>query len=244
LRNANGDSSYATQAALNYAIPYPFAIGENSVWQPRIAPYVNKNNQLEKHQDNHGLNGALVGAIGDLTEQEFGGLAQVGITVKKDRVANNDAATLTVDYTLLSTRHHLGGTGQPAGTGYMFVPTAGIYSDDIRRSKDGAGLGRLSGVRLELDAKWYPWRTPTGASSASAVSFDLTAQVQRDLASTDQRVKETRRYFSLGISYLFFEPTSKKGWQPSIGLDHVTGADLLQGLAKQNYTQVSFKLKY
>lgn len=235
--HADGQATtIAAQAALNYTTS-AWAWGQNSVWQAHFSPYLARNTALSKKQDNHGLSANIAGSIGDLTEQTFGLLAQVGLAGRRDRVLNNTAYTITADFSPVSVKYPIGGSGKPAGSGYFFVPTIGIYSDRIVQIDGGLGKGTVQGIRAQLDVHWY---------AAKTILVKASGQLQHDTSASVDRVKENRRLYTAGVSYLFYDERAAKSgtWRPSISLERVYGADLLQGLEKQGFTQLAFKLAY
>ena len=235
--HADGQSTaYALQAAVNYTTP-AWSWGRSSVWQGAFSPFLSKNTVLSKKQDNQGLAANLFGAVGDLTEQTFGLLAQAGIAARRDRVKDDTAYTLTAELSPVSVKYRLGGTGRPAGSGYFFLPTVGVYSDTIARIDGDVGKGTVQGVRAQLEALWYP---------AKSILARAAVQLQHDTSASRDRIKENRKLYTVGVSYLFYdELTATPGtWRPSIALERVYGADLLQGLEKQGVTQLTFKLAY
>lgn len=127
--------------------------------------------------------------------------------------------------------------------GFSFLPTIGVYNDDIRdaspdKSTGIKPTGKASGLLGKLQLKWVP------SAYIDRVTVAGTALFQRNLSASGIRQEATYKHYRGSINYLLYTPEQAKGLLllPSISLERVYGEDPYTGFAKQGITTVGLKL--
>lgn len=129
----------------------------------------------------------------------------------------------------------------------FFDGSIGAYSDNSHGGS-GKGTGRLTGAMVGLSANFAPLGIDPAFNQIGSLGFvptvRLAAQVQRDMAASGDRPKDTYKLFTVAISLAFGKLQSGGGLVPSLNLVRTVGADLLTGRAKTSTTELSLGLTF
>jgi len=233
LNNSGGNDSYAINAAVSGNLPNI----PNTTAQSQITAWIAKNTLLAKKQDKRGLEAAVGFAGGD---QHFGYIPQLSLSVDQDFVTNSNEATIEATIDFASINLNLAGCGKSFMHGCTYWDfLLGIYSNDVKSSRNNTGIGTINGSKAVLKLTSNPFSSD---QKLSPLSFSVLAQGQWDSSASNARVKENRPLYKGTISWRFYK--EEDSIKPSIALERVVGSDLLAGLDKQAYTQLSFRVAF
>lgn len=233
LNNSGSGSSYSINAAVSGNLPNI----PNTTWQPQITAWVAKNTLLAKRQDKLGIEASIGFAGGD---QHFGYIPQASLSIDQDHVVNSSESTIEITADLTSTDVNLGGCGKSIMHGCTYWDLLlGIYSNNVSSTENNTDLGRISGSKLIAKVTSNPYGS---TDWLAPISLSLMAQGQWDASASGSRAKENRTLYKATVSWRFYKEGDSV--KPSLSLERVVGADLLAGLDKQAYTQVSFRLAF
>lgn len=233
LSNGGGNDSYAINAAISGNLPNI----PNTTAQPQITAWIAKNTLLAKKQDKRGIEAAIGFTGGD---QHFGYTPQLSLSIDQDNVKNSNESTIEATIDFASVNLNLAGCGKALMHGCTYWDfLLGIYSNDVKSTQNNTGLGRINGSKAVLKITSNPF---SADQAFSPLSFSALAQGQWDASASNARVKETRPLYKATISWRFY--MKEDSIKPSIALERVVGSDLLAGLDKQAYTQLSFRVAF
>jgi hypothetical protein len=130
-----------------------------------------------------------------------------------------------------------------ASYGITFLPTLGLYNDQIRDAPADktTGLkptGRANGVLGRLQIKYVPF------AKTDQFFFTGSAFVQRNTSANGIRRETTYKMYKGSIDYLLYSPANAKSLLllPRLTLERTFGEDPYTGFARQGVTTVGFKL--
>lgn len=266
--SADGKTSAAGDAVLSYKWQSPFKLISYGAQQDAFSAgvYWHRNTDRPKEINDRGgklsYTATIAGGAGEPSGHEVSALVKVGkkLIIKRDNAGNElsrgDQKTDTellffsgfYQWAIKSLEGPNTDPIKPSRDQTFFVDyKAGLYSD--RGYGPKTDNGRLSGGQVGFTLHWLPLGldAPSNTFGQFTIIPQLYAgaQVQRDVAQSGDRTKETYKLYTAGIS-IDFGKFSKTygGVVPSLSLERTVGADLLDGRSKSGLTQLLFGLTF
>ncbi|HEU4400601.1 MAG TPA: hypothetical protein VFT43_00715, partial [Candidatus Polarisedimenticolia bacterium] len=118
---------------------------------------------------------------------------------------------------------------------WLLQPTVGVEYDDITGASAGVATSSRGRVIGNLEADLYPWAGRFDKRLILSVKYGFRLDVYESRDLNDPRDRHYLRTASLTY-YL-------SGEKVGVGLDRVDGENPSTGLADQEYTQFSLKVK-
>jgi len=268
VRNGDGSSNATVDAVLRYKVSDTSMVGTTAKKSAyAFGVYLHRDSDDSAPRNDRGVQASYgQSLVPDLSNSagvfslNWQAKASFGKTLQmfKD-MANNDAR---VDRRKDRQTLMVGGYYQPTISGtpprpgstdrspmvMFFDGATGFYSDNSQGGS-GQGVGRLTGGMLTLGANFAPLGLDPEFSKLGSLgvvpTFRLSAQVQRDLAASGDRMKATRKFYTAELSFAFAKVGSGSGIAvPSLNISRSVGADVLVGRTEFSKTEISLGLTF
>lgn len=197
-----------------------------------------RNTLIEKPQNNLQAGITAFAILGDVTEPGFVLVPQLSIKYKYDKFRTDDAMISKLELTGLYPRLAIGNLRGPIPVRYLWQPTVGIQYESAANVQKTGMKGEVLRLIGNLEFALYPYATKMRRNIELVLRITYWNNVVRsgaskDVTSSDQHLK----YVGLLI-YL------DDGQHAGFGIDYSNGENPEQGLANQETTTISFKLKF